>query len=307
MLPVISDLSINCEGTYNWVNTQMTAGVDERGQVKIGLALSGGGARGLAHIGVLKVLEREGIPVDYLAGTSMGGVVAAGYAAGLDAAYLEQEALRMGNWRNLLPLVDRSLPGLGLVKGERVRDYLTSHVGEMTFDQLRIPLALVAVDLLSGEEVVLQSGMVIDAVRATISLPGVFAPFPLDGRLLVDGGALNNLPADVVREMGADVVIAVDVSADAELPPYDAPEGNGRLALPSVLHMVTPLRRVVSIMSRQMTHYRLAQAQPEVVLCPRLDLDITLLGGFPRAREIVAAGEAAAEEALPRLRQMVAG
>ena len=274
---------------------------------KIGLALSGGGARGLAHIGVLKVLEREGIPVDLLAGTSMGGAIAAGYAAGLNAACLEQEALRLSRWRNLLPLVDRSLPGLGLVRGERVRDYLASQIGEMTFDQLRIPLALVAVDLLSGEEVVLQSGMVADAVRATISLPGVFAPFPLDGRLLVDGGILNNLPSDVVRRMGAEVVIAVNVSADAELPPYEVPEGNGRLALPEVLQMMTSLRRVVSIMAHQMADYRLAQAQPDLVLRPRLDLGITLLGGFPRAREVVAAGEAAAEEAVPRLRQTVAG
>jgi NTE family protein len=271
------------------------------------LALSGGGARGLAHIGVLKVLEREGIPVDYLAGTSMGGVIAAGYAAGFDAAYLEQEALRMSRWRNLFPLVDRSLPGLGLVKGERVRDYLASQFGEMTFDQLRIPLALVTVDLLSGEEVVLQSGMVADAVRATISLPGVFAPLPLDGRLLVDGGVLNNLPADVVRGMGAEVVIAVNVSADAELLPYEAPEGNGRLALPQVLHMVTSLRRVVNIMAHQMTDYRLAQAQPDLVLRPRLDLGITLLGGFARAKEVVAAGEAVAEQAVPQLRQMVGG
>ena len=145
---------------------------------KIGLALSGGGARGLAHIGVLKVLEREGIPVGYLAGTSMGGVIAAGYAAGLDAAYLEQVAMRMSRWRNLLPLVDRSLPGLGLVKGERVRDYLASHVGEMTFDQLRIPLTLVAVDLLSGGEVVLRSGVVADAVEPPSPCRGSLRPFP---------------------------------------------------------------------------------------------------------------------------------
>jgi NTE family protein len=274
---------------------------------KIGLALSGGGARGLAHIGVLKTLEREGIPVDFLAGTSMGGVIAAGYAAGLNAAYLEQEALHMSRWRNLLPLVDRSLPGLGLVRGERVRDYLADHIGEITFDQLNIPLALVAVDLLSGQEVLLRSGVVADAVRATISLPGVFAPYPLDGRLLVDGGILNNLPADVVRRMGAEVVIAVNVSADAELLPYEAPEDNGRLALPQVFHMVTSLRRVVNIMAHQMADYRLAQAQPDLVLCPCLDLDVSPLGGFLRAREVVAAGEAVAEEALSRLRQMVAG
>jgi len=274
---------------------------------KIGLALSGGGARGLAHIGVLKVLEREGIPVDYLAGTSMGGVIAAGYAASMDAAYLEQEAQRMSRWRNLLPLVDRSLPGLGLVKGHRVQGYLASQFGETTFDQLRIPLALVAVDLRSGEEVVLRSGLVADAVRATISLPGVFAPFPLDGRLLVDGGLLNNLPVDVVRGMGAQTVIAVNVSADAELPPYEHPEGNGRLALTQALQIFSALRRSVGIMRWQMTGDRLARAQPEVVIRPRLEPSATLLGGFSHVEEIVAAGEAAAEQAVPLLRLKTAG
>ena len=102
----------------------------------------------------------------------------------------------------------------------------------------------------------------------------------------------------LVREMGADVVIAVDVSADAGLPPYDLPEGNGRLALPKVLQAVTPLRRVVSIMSHQIAHHRLAQAQPEVVICPRLEASMTLLGGFPHVEQIMAAGEAAAEAAL---------
>ena len=272
---------------------------------RIGLALSGGGARGLAHIGVLKVLAREGFPIDVVAGTSMGGVVAAAYAAGLDMAYMEQEALRMSHWRSLLPLVDRSLPGLGLVRGERVRDYVAGCIGDITFDQTRIPLALVAVDLLSGQEVVLRSGSVVDAVRATISLPGVFAPFPLNGHLLVDGGILNNLPADVVRAMGADVVIAVNVSADAELLPFEAPESEGRLPVPEILQMMTPVRRVMSIMVHQIAEQRLAQAQPDMVICPRMDLGITLLSGFARAPEAIAAGEAAAEEAMPHLRRIV--
>ena len=159
---------------------------------KVGLALSGGGARGLAHIGVLKVLEQEGIPIDLLAGTSMGGIIAAGHAAGLGADYMAEEARRMGQLRNMIKLVDRSLPTRwGLFEGQKVQQYLASHLGEATFDELRIPLALLAVDLESGEEVVLRKGSVAEAVRATISLPGVFAPFRLDGRLLVDGGVLN--------------------------------------------------------------------------------------------------------------------
>jgi len=109
---------------------------------KVGLALSGGGARGLAHIGVLKILEQEGIPIDYLAGTSMGGVIAAGYAAGLGIDLMEQEALRMASLRRLLPLTDLSPLRRGLFEGQKVREYLTRHLGDRTFDELRVPLDL---------------------------------------------------------------------------------------------------------------------------------------------------------------------
>ena len=285
----------------------MTDKTNDKGQPKIGLALSGGGARGLAHIGVLRALEREGIPVDLLAGTSMGGVIAAGYAAGLDPAYLEQEALRMGGWRNLLPLVDRSLPGLGLLKGERVREYFVHHLGDRTFADLRVPLALVVVDLLTGEEVALTSGQVADAVRATVSLTGVLAPVRLGGRLLVDGGLLNNIPADVVRRMGADVVIAVDVSArlngvsgllEAEQ------QGASLLQIPLIIET---LHRSLGIMQMWVWNRRLADARPEVVIRPEVGEGITSFAGFHRATEIIAAGEAAAETALPRIRQAMLG
>lgn len=285
----------------------MTDKTNDKGQPKIGLALSGGGARGLAHIGVLRVLEREGIPVNLLAGTSMGGVIAAGYAAGFDTAYLEREALRMGGWRNLLPLVDRALPGLGLLKGERVREYFVRHLGDKTFADLRLPLALVVVDLLTGEEVALSSGRVADAVRATVSLTGVLAPVRLDGRLLVDGGLLNNIPADVVRRMGADVVIAVDVSArlngvsgllEAEQ------QGASLLQIPLIIET---LHRSLGIMQMWVWNRRLADARPEVVIRPEVGEGITSFAGFHRATEIIAAGEAAAEAALPRIRQAMLG
>ena len=125
-----------------------------RKRPEAGLALSGGGARGLAHIGVLKVLEHEGIPVDFLAGTSMGGIIAAAYAAGLSIEYTEKEALRMGRLPNLITLMDRSLPRLGLFEGQKVQEYLAGHLGDITFDELKIPLALVALDVGMGEEVV---------------------------------------------------------------------------------------------------------------------------------------------------------
>jgi len=272
---------------------------------KVGLALSGGGARGLAHIGVLKVLEREGVPIDYLAGTSMGGVIAAGYAAGLSPQYLEQEALRMSRYSQLARLFDLCLPGAGLVEGKRVREYLAQHLGERTFADLKIPLALVAVDLISGDEVVLREGSVVDAVRATISLPGVFAPVRLDNRMLVDGGILNNLPADVVRRMGAEVVIAADVSIPLEALP-EVPDDEGRpLPLTQVPLTVLTLRRSLGVMMAHMQAQRLARARPEVLIQPNLDRAVTLLGGFNRAAEVIAAGERAAEAVLPRVRQLL--
>ncbi|MFQ6059107.1 MAG: patatin-like phospholipase family protein [Anaerolineae bacterium] len=269
---------------------------------KVGLALSGGGARGLAHIGVLKVLEREGIPIDFLAGTSMGGVVAAGYAAGLSPEFMEQEALRMGRLRKLVGLFDLALPKAGLVEGRKIEAYLAQHLGEMTFDDLRIPLALVAVDLVTGEEVVLRSGSVIEAVRATISLPGIFAPFRKDGYLLIDGGVLNPLPADVVRHIGADVVIAVNVAIALEgLPRLLEAEEQG-LPLTQIPLIIETLHRTVGIMENRISAQKLQEARPEVLIRPTIDNSITLFTGFHRAAECIAAGEEAATVALPEIK-----
>lgn len=273
------------------------------GGPKVGLALSGGGARGLAHIGVLKILERAGIPVEYLAGTSMGGLIAAGYAAGLSAEYMEQEALSMGRYARLIQLFDLSLPGAGLVEGKKIEAYLAQHLGERSFDELEIPLALVAVDLISGEEVVLTEGPVVEAVRATISMPGVFVPVCRDGRVLVDGGLLNNLPADVVRRMGADVVIAVDVSARLEAPSVFHDGNIGGLPFSQVSLAIETLRRSLLVIGAHLQAQRLAQARPEVLIRPELDPQITIFNGYNQAEEIIAAGEQAAERALPWLRQ----
>ena len=272
---------------------------------KVGLALSGGGARGLAHIGVLKVLEQEGIPIDYLAGTSMGGVIAAGYAAGLGVDFMEQEALHMGSFRRLLPLTDLSPLRRGLFEGRKVREYLVGHLGDRTFDDLRLPLALVAVDLNSGREVHLTQGPVVDGVRATTALPGVFTPVERDGQLLVDGGLLNNLPADAVRRMGADVVIAVDISSDGQVVSHLAQALHRHRYVPNgLVDTIEILWRSLGVMMAEISRRRLAEAHPEVIIRPAIPPDVTVLTGFPRAAEIIAAGEKAAQEALPRIRAM---
>lgn len=277
------------------------------GQSKVGLALSGGGALGLAHIGVLKILEQESTPIDYLAGTSIGGIVAAGYASGLSPTFLEQETLRMANLRRLLTLADPSLPRRGFLEGQKVREYLMGHLGDRTFDDLRLPLTLVAADLNSGREVFLREGRLVDAIRATIALPGIFTPVERNGQLLVDGGLLDNLPADAARHMGADIVIAVDAAADASTMSSLVEALRQRRYVPNgLVDTVEVLYRSLGVMLVEITRRRLAEAQPEVIIRPAIPPGVTVLTGFSRATEIIAAGEKAAIEALPRIQALLA-
>lgn len=274
---------------------------------KIGLALSGGGARGLAHIGVLKVLEQEGIAIDCLAGTSMGGLIAAAYAAGLSPDFMEQEARRMGRLHNLLALADPSLARRGFFQGRKVCRYLIGHLGDRTFDDLRLPLTLVAVDLNAGQEVHLNQGRVADAVRATIAIPGVLTPVERDGQLLVDGGLLNNLPADVVRGMGADVVIAVDLFSDGQAELYLIQALRRRRYVPNgLVDTADVLWRSLEMMRREINRRRLAEIRPGVLIQPVSPPGVTVLTGFPRATEIIAAGKEATVEALPRIQSLLA-
>lgn len=266
---------------------------------KVGLALSGGGARGLAHIGVLKVLEQAGVPVDFLAGTSMGGLIAAAYAAGLSPEFMEQEALRMASLRRLLALADPTMLQGGLFEGQKVREYLSDHLGDCTFDQLRLPLTLVSVDLNSGETVYLNQGRVADAVRATIALPGLFTPVERGGQLLVDGGLLNNLPTDVVRRMGADVVIAVDVASDKEATHSLSELLRRRRYIPNgLVETMEVLYRSLAVMMAESNRRRLEETDPELIILPAIRPGVTALTGFTRAAEIIAAGEEAAHQAL---------
>ncbi|MFA7089925.1 MAG: patatin-like phospholipase family protein, partial [Bacteroidales bacterium] len=207
---------------------------------KVGLVLSGGGAKGIAHIGVLKVLEEAGIPIDYIAGTSMGAIVGGMYAIGFSPAAMDS-IMRMQNWLNLLSdkitrdklfftekeVSDRSLITIpfdkdrfyistGLLSGGTVMDMLSEytvgyHLME-TFDDLPIPFACVAYDLLTGDEVVMREGSLPLAIRASMSIPGAFTTVERDNRVLIDGGVINNFPADIVKQMGAEIIIGVDVS-----------------------------------------------------------------------------------------------
>jgi NTE family protein len=273
----------------------------------IGIALGGGGARGFAHIGVFKVLQRAGIFPRLVAGTSMGGIVGALYARGMSAEQMEAAVKRAIRGRtDMIRAVDLKLTQTGFVRGARIYDYIASLIGPDTmFSDLHRPLAMVATDLNTGREVVLDSGRVVDAVRATISVPGVFVPVEIGNLRLVDGGMLNNLPVDVVRQMGAELVIAVDV-----LPSFQAnTPGQPPVVLPlqpkRALRVYRELWNAVMIMISSTTEARLQRWPPDVLLRPQLAPDLDMLIGFDRSQEAIAAGEAAAEAALDQILALI--
>lgn len=274
---------------------------------KIGLVLGGGGARGLAHFGVLRVLRREAIPIHCIAGTSMGGLVGALFAADISSERVEEGILRLSRVTEQIRLVDLELSTGGLsIRGRRIYNFMADLLGEeLTFADLSLPLAMVAVDIHTGREVILQGGLVIDAVRATISVPGVFMPVDLGGYRLVDGGVLDNVPVDVARGMGATRTIAVDVlpSFSRNLPGREPVETGLQLAFAP--RQLSEVYHVLMIMIAAQTENRLRQYPPDLLIRPALPPNITLLSGFNRAEEMIAAGEAATEAALPAIRALL--
>ncbi len=175
---------------------------------KAALVLGGGSARGLAHIGVLKVLEKEKIRFDLIIGTSIGAFIGAFYALGEDVSRAESIAYQF-NPRDSL---DISLPPkMGLIRGNKIYNLMKDLFGEKEFSDLKIPMAIVATDIENGEEYIFRQGPLADAIRVSCSYPGIFTPQRINGRLLVDGGIINTVPVSVARRLGADVVVAVDV------------------------------------------------------------------------------------------------
>lgn len=174
---------------------------------KIGLALGAGGAKGLAHIGVLQVLTKENIPINMIAGSSMGAIIGAAYAAGADLQLMEKLALNL----NQSLFLDVNLPRLGLLKGDNAMALIRLLTHNKKFSELNIPLAVVATDIERGEKVIFREGDVASAVRASMSVPGVFNPVLIKDRLLVDGAVSERLPVGILQEMGADIIIGVDV------------------------------------------------------------------------------------------------
>lgn len=296
---------------------------------KIGLALGGGSARGWAHIGVIRVLAEAGIVPDMVCGTSIGALVG--------AAYVDGELDRLEKWANGLSLqtvvsfLDFSLNG-GLIKGEKLIEFFRDHFVDLPIGELPLPFAAVATELESGREIWLQDGMVSDAVRASIALPGLFTPIEHKGRWLVDGGLVNPVPVSLCRAMGADVVIAVDLNSDiigkhlrkttAEAPiAPDMPEGiaetmltriqsgistfgiGGHKTGKSMPSMLDVLASSINIMQVRITRSRLAGEPADVLITPRL-AELGLME-FHRAAIAIEAGNRAAHQALPQIKALL--
>jgi NTE family protein len=249
------------------------------GGLRIGVALGGGFARGIAHLGVLRVLEQEHIPVDYLAGTSSGALLAIAYASGhsIPEIVAQASATRFkdfGNWK---------LSWLGLASNQKLEHYPRKYLGVSTFEDLRIPLAIAATDLGTGEPVFFTSGPLGPALRASCAYPGMFVPVELEGRTLVDGFLAAPVPVDAARNMGADIVIAVFLEAANNRKPASIVDVIGLSFAILQRHADLEWRRAADII-----------VEPVV--------KDFLWDDFEKTAELMEAGEVAARAALPKIR-----
>lgn len=252
---------------------------------RIGLALGGGAARGFAHIGVIQVLEQHGVRPDLVVGTSAGSLVAALYASGMSGAQLEQAALAMEE----ATLTDWTLPifNRGLLRGEALARYVNRQVQGRLIQDMRLPLGLLATELRSGRGVLFQRGDTGTAVRASSAVPGVFTPVEIAGQAYVDGGLMAPVPVEQARQMGAELVIAVDISSQPQA-------GGGNDALSVLLQTFT-------IMGHHINRHLLAQA--DVVVRPALNGVGS--ADFAARQRSMAAGREAMSAALPALREQL--
>jgi NTE family protein len=300
-------------------DTGTTAAAREEVPLRVGVALSAGSAASMAQIGVLEVLAEAGISLHSVAGTSAGAMVGAAHAAGRLAEF--RATMESLTRRRVLRLLDLAWPRAGLLHGLRALEFVQPHLGE-AIEQLAIPYAAVATDLRSGDEVMLTSGPVFDAVRASIAIPGIFKPWRVGGRLLVDGGLVNPVPVSTARALGAEFVIAVNVlplrngngasnamrdhlqqihSEGEEESDASTLEGQ---EIDDELGLVEIVWHASRILAAQIASARLRDDPPGFLLqIPVPDVGVF---EFHRTAELVALGRRATETALPELRTALA-
>lgn len=254
-----------------------------QGPAKIALVLGAGASKGFAHIGVLKVLEANKIPIHIIVGTSAGSFVGSLYAYGYDAFQLQKMAFSIEKG----DIVDLSIPDNGFIKGELLENYINKAVRNTLMEKMRIPFYAVATNIQNGQEVIFGTGNTGKAVRASCSIPGVFRPVKITGQMYVDGGVVSPVAVDAAKRMGADVVIAVDISADiANFQPEST---------------IETILQSISIMYSKISNVQLSKA--DVVIKPK----VGHIGSaeFNKRHEAILEGEKAAIEALPKINAII--
>jgi NTE family protein len=252
---------------------------------KVGLALGGGGARGIAHLGVYQRLIELGVPIHCIAGTSIGAIVGAIVASNNLASALEWCA--EADWKKLPKLMlETSLTAKALTPGKRVEELLESLIAVKDFKNLEIPFAAIATDMITGDKIVMKEGDVLSAVRASMSIPGVFPPVKRNDRILVDGQLVDPVPVSVCREMGADVVIAVDINPPntlSEMKPYEK------------FNLIDVLTSTINILNGRLTAQGFAKDPPDVLIQPNVSRTLAL--DFRNAGRLVDIGRQAVDAA----------
>lgn len=251
----------------------------------VALALGGGASKGFAHIGIIKVLKENNIPIKIVTGTSAGSIVGSMYASGMSPDRLELEAEILGK----TDLVDLTLSTSGFIKGEKLQNYINRKVGNRPMQQFPIKFAAVATDFESGKPVVFNVGNAGQAVRASASIPNVFQPVVIGSRKYVDGGLSQPVPVSAAKKLGANFIIAVDISAR---PAKNVSQG-----------MFSYLDQTFNVMSQTALHQELGQAN--VVIKPQV-LELGSVGGFDQKQRAIQLGEQAARAALPEIKRKLA-
>jgi NTE family protein len=251
----------------------------------VGLALGGGMARGCAHIGVLRELEKHDIPIDLIAGTSVGSLIGGAYAAGLSPDQIEKMALTI-SWNDLGRV---TISKLGFYNSERTEEYVRKHFPVTEFEKARLPFGAVATDIQTGKMVIFTEGSLPLAIRASCAMPIFYTPVVVNGRMMVDGGLVGHIPASVARLMGADLVIAIDVNSQ-------------HLPIPPPTHLFSVMSQALSVMGRTAVQYLYADA--DIVIRPQIEQ--VRPDDLSKAADMITAGEEAARRVIDKIKRSLA-
>jgi NTE family protein len=271
----------------------------------IALVLSGGGARGLAHIGVLKALDQLKVHVSAIGGCSMGGLIASLYAIGIPIKDIDSIARRYSTTREIIKLVDLTPHHKGIVLSQKLRAFLSRFIDEkIDIRDSQIPLFMNAVNLSTGREEILDQGNLLDAILSTTAVPGFISPFESKDRILADGGVVNNLPVSIMRKKTDQPIVAVDVHQSLSSFPFSGDFSNPypRSKFPEFLREYY-LSEIIK--SRVLTDLILLHNPPDLLLSPKIDPNISLFFGFQRVDELINAGELIAIENKEKILSLV--